>query len=508
MYAVRPSRPLAVSAFALLVAAFATSFCRLNAQTAPPCTAADLDVALRFGNYGPSTYIIAAISTNISQRACLLSGTSQPEFFGAERSPLDVRIQLQPASAQPVLLAPKQAAHQTLRWSTSAPPDAPACVKAFALNLPAADDRIHPTQIVSPSLLRPICSQVAVEPYATGPTFGDEDSAPDGAAPDGSLHLSSGMFTYHPGESFILHAESLLPAQETSVRGSGMAALRPPSCPAFFVRQRAPDGSTRLEEFSPREYRCSRRMMNGEPPQLDASFDAVPPLQPNLIGQVSLQLSQLAGRLTDPRVEFADSNRILVRIAQEGKAGTSATAAYDGWKTDFALVDTSFGKESALLDQTTHLEWLSLSVTRDKSPKDLDRGMSRHKPLEGWRFATADEVLVLFRHFTNSPLGASTDPDVVHALQSLLGGPLGNSQSTGGGWTRAFTYGRIVQPYNVGEYGERVQSPQFQMEFAWMQEQTQNGETTAVADPHRRNAVQGNGPAAGTFLVRDAPPQP
>src|SRR5438270_8599421 len=126
-----------------------------------------------------------------------------------------------------------------MRWQTTQSPGTPACVKAAVVNLPLNGNTSRPAQIVAPSLLQPICSQVAFATYAMGPTFGDDDSdVPSTTAPE--LALTSGLPTYHPGESFILHAQFALPAS------SPVAPFY--RCPPFLVRQRAFDGSTRLDE--------------------------------------------------------------------------------------------------------------------------------------------------------------------------------------------------------------------------------------------------------------------
>jgi hypothetical protein len=256
------------------------------------------------------------------------------------------------------------------------------------------------------------------------------------------------------------------------------------------------------------------RIFDPAHPNLTASFDAVPPLHDPDSPNTSVQLLSLSGTARDPILQLASSNVIAFHISDSGAPqpasgdSPSSLTAYTGWKANFTLADTPFGKNTALIDRSTHLEWLALDLTRNKSPESLDRDMSRRKPLDGWRFATDDEVETLFRHFTGSPTGRSTDPAVVHELQLALGGPLGASQSHPGGWTRSFTYGRIVDIYQISG----VPHPSnFHIDFkcVYMMEQTQDtGDVTALADPRGTGPTSGNNPATGTFLVRPAPPTP
>jgi hypothetical protein len=494
------------------------------------CAASDLDVTFRFGNYQSSTYVVVSLSKNISTHVCALNNLLAPAFYTfGQASPLDISmcVDCNPSSnppPYPLLLQPGGIAHQTIRWSTVAPDGAPACKRASVLNMPANGDPDHPAQLIAPSLLPPICSQVAEDSYALGPAFGDDDSVANRGTQSGSLYLFSNFATYHAGDSFVLHAESALPPQDAPIPQPGMPRLSPMrlSCPTFLLRQRAADGSTRVQEFSSRDYRCGRRMGTDQPAVLTAGFDAVQPIRPTWLGDTSVQISQLKGPLTAEHIAFIDSNPITLRVVDENAplapsspnsvAGLNTTtrpaptASYDGWKASFTLVDTSFGKKSALLDETTHLVWLRLSATRNKNEETLRRSMTSKKALDGWRFATDDEVVTLFRHFTGSPTGRTSDAAIVHELQSVLGGPLGHTSSTAGEWNREFTNGRIAGFYTPGGDLAPASGARFQYHYAFIQEQDQ-AETgaTAVADPHRTGWIDGDrtAPDAGFFVVRE-----
>jgi len=499
----------------LLIAFFIPAHClRAQGNPAPPCTAADLDTSFRFGNYPPSTYIVAVLSRNISGHLCVLANHTAPTFYD-QRAQLPVGVNLDPASANSpsTLLHPDATAHQTIRWSTSAPAGAPDCQKASVLNVPANNDTRHPAQLVAPSLLPTICSQVAVDGYALGPTYGDDDSQPSRYQPrDAAIHLSSGIAIYHPGESFVLRAESAAP----SPGPLGRASAR---CPTFFLRQRTFEGATRVEEFHTPQIRCIQTMGSGaSQPFVTTTFDAVAPIQGNTLGDAALQIFQLSGSLGDALLNFAESNPITLHItdasavpAQHSNSSAfdpaSASAEpYTGWQTSFTLTDTAFGKKSALLDQSTHLEWLRLSATRNKSEETLRRTMSPHKALDGWRFATDEEVATFFRHFTGSFTGRSNDPAIESELQRLMGGPLGNSKNTAGGSARSFTYGRIEGYYAPTSGFADASAPRFQYHYASIMEETRDdGQVTATVDPARTGRADGDrtSPDTGTFVVRE-----
>jgi hypothetical protein len=467
------------------------------------CTPADLDISFRFGTYAPSSYIVVLLARNVTPNACLLDTNLRPAFYVlSEPTPLEIRVIADSDHPQPLVLDPSFTAHQTMRWQTTQTAGAPPCVRPAVVNLPVNGNASRPAQIVSPSLLQPICSQVAFASYAIGPTFGDEDSdVPSTTAPE--VALTSGLPTYHPGESFILHAQIALPAS------TPVAPFF--RCPPFLVRQRAFDGSTRLEEFPQPRVRCGRQFQPGLSPVITANFDAVPPVQGTALGESSVQVLEITGSPDAPHLAFAQSNSITLHVTSEN-AGNARPIEdllpYDGWKAAFTLTDTSFGKQSGLLDQFTRLEWLRLSATRNKSQEDLRRAMLPHKALDGWRYATADEVAMFFRHFTGALSGRSTDPAVVTELQRLVGGPFDIKKSAPGHWTHSITYGRIAGYYpNTTPDDELVaaSSPRLKYYFAEISIRDDDGQIAALADPHRLGGIDGdrNSSDTGTFLVRE-----
>ena len=348
MIAARSSRPLVPSAWSVSprVLLLASASLAAAAHAQKPCTPSDLDVTFRFGNYAPSSYIVVAVARNASDHSCVLQAAQPPAFYVAgEPKPLDIRVVPDTAHPQAITLDPSFTAHQTLRWSTLNSDGATKCVKPAVMNLPIAADTARPAQIAAASLLSPICSQVAFGTYATSPVFGDDDPAPSSST-DTQLSLLSGLSAYHPGEAFILHAE-----RRTSMPAAGVRGF---PCAKFIVRQRASDGSTRLEEIRGSQVHCGSQFQPGLSPTMTATFNAVQPVRPDALGETTVQLLELSSALDAPEISFTQSNTITLHVTADIPASTPVDTlpVYDGWKSVFTLLDSSFGKQSVLLDQS------------------------------------------------------------------------------------------------------------------------------------------------------------
>lgn len=119
---------------------------------------------------------------------------------------------------------------------------------------------------------------------------------------------------------------------------------------------------------------------------------------------------------------------------------------YAGWQRDFALVDSSFGEKTALLDKTTGLEWLRLNFTVNRSYERILKEIEPGGEFQTWRLANVGELRVLFEHFTGTADGHSTDSGIERTLQRLLGGPLDEVLNSSTGWHRASTTGWVGGP--------------------------------------------------------------
>jgi hypothetical protein len=70
-------------------------------------------------------------------------------------------------SDAPIQLEPNEAAHQTLRWRTAAAKDSPACIQTAWISV-SSEDMKHVFLLVTPSLIKPVCSSVDVVGYLPG----------------------------------------------------------------------------------------------------------------------------------------------------------------------------------------------------------------------------------------------------------------------------------------------------------------------------------------------------
>jgi len=134
--------------------------------------------------------------------------------------------------------------------------------------------------------------------------------------------------------------------------------------------------------------------------------------------------------------------------------GVSApTREYTAWKKRLKLADTSFGPKTALLDTSTHLEWLRLNFSAHLTYKKVVAEMAPGGRFEGWRYATGAELETFFRHFAG-PAESKTDSLIEAKLQRLLGGPLETSSNPTTGWHRSSSLGMVA---DVSASGTRTE---------------------------------------------------
>jgi TonB family protein len=134
----------------------------------------------------------------------------------------------------------------------------------------------------------------------------------------------------------------------------------------------------------------------------------------------------------------ADSNAVFVTIiAPPAKSNAIRYDVYTAWKRRIKFADTSFGQNTALLDKSTHLEWLRLNFTSGLAYQQVVQALRPGGEFDGWRLATPEEVRLFFAHFTAAPDGRSDNVAVERKFQRLLGGPL--SMDANGVWYREDT---------------------------------------------------------------------
>jgi hypothetical protein len=176
---------------------------------------------------------------------------------------------------------------------------------------------------------------------------------------------------------------------------------------------------------------------------------------------------------------------------------------YTAWKAHFSLVDTSFGELTALLDSATRLEWLRPSLTEDfnvpVTEQSLTARLAPGKDLFGWRFATWDEVGILFADFTGMPDGDSHDPAVARKLLRLLGGTVQGTPDLQTGWIdnrmTICIAGLMTAPVQDPRIPSSLNSyePQLWAHYAFIDEAVWNGQESVTITANESQGV-GKGP--------------
>jgi hypothetical protein len=131
------------------------------------------------------------------------------------------------------------------------------------------------------------------------------------------------------------------------------------------------------------------------------------------------------------RIQIADEyKRIVSAPWPTSPSGTSSDPP-----PGFAQVDTSIGPATALEDMLTGLKWLHLDLTAKQSYSTVMANMAPGKWLEGWRYATPEELRDLFIHYKRAA-GGSEDLALAAKMQNDLGGPLEYSVNHETSWAR------------------------------------------------------------------------
>lgn len=305
-------RAVAAGTFAVLCSLCLPATAAAQASNLGECTPAALDAQAQFFN-GPGNYFTVAFNVvNVSGNACIptTSGAS-PQFVngnGQGVQPFRVcdacedrlpngQIPWQP----PLLLNPGETGHQTYRWKTVPPSAEVACAQLSGLSGPAL--------IVSQTLLPPVCSDIQISRYDLGAFPGLQSSADpshdDGRIPE-ALVISTRKSTYYRGEGFFFHVALSYPGAGSPTREA---------CPTLFLRQRGPDGATRLDETHPAGSKGCQSYMLGANRESDwqSGFEVDLGVA-GALGKHSLELFLFVASPKGARIQFAHSNELKLRI--------------------------------------------------------------------------------------------------------------------------------------------------------------------------------------------------
>jgi hypothetical protein len=275
----------------------------LNLTGASNCTQADFDSTVQFLN-GPGGYFAVAVDKrNIYSHSCIFDGPRYGPSFYPGRLPDDPPFALRydcekplPNGQQvppntPLTLEPGQIARQAFRWRTT-PNATVRCMQPEWMS--------GPILLVAPSLLKTICSGIEVGRFRLAP---DGERMP-------RFELSSDRSTYYEGEHFSVHFSLIQPGTGAPSNGE--------SCPTFYLRQRSPDGTTRIDEVQPLAFiGCRNRALGHDPGDWQSGFELDSGANGRWAGsgEHALEVLQLIGSRDDTLVRFASSNILRIQLA-------------------------------------------------------------------------------------------------------------------------------------------------------------------------------------------------
>jgi hypothetical protein len=287
----------------------------INTSGASNCTIADFDTNLSFANQPSNYYAIIVEKRNISSHPCIFDAPMYGPTFYPDRITGDRPFELcydcanrLPNGMYPVIppltLEPGQIVQQTFRWKTSPSSESIRCIQPKWMSGPAL--------LVAPSLIKQICSDIEVSRFSLA-TTSDHTAAETqikGVPPVHGFKLSSDKDTYYAGERFSIRV--------LSIAASDQGPAKPDSCPALYLRERSPNGATRLDEVQPLAFKgCSGNALGHEPGnwQSGLELDSGANSSWEGIGQHEFKVFQLASSTDEARIGFVSSNVLRLQTA-------------------------------------------------------------------------------------------------------------------------------------------------------------------------------------------------
>lgn len=304
----------------------------MNVTGASNCVAADFDTKLTFIN-GPGNYYgIVVNKRNISSNPCVFDGPMygpsllpdrveghkpyDPCYYCEDRLPNG-----QTPVIPPITVNPGQIARQTFRWKTTS-----LSVEEPSLQLKWM---AGPVLVDAPSLLKRVCSDIEVSRFSL------TESSEDDQIPQ--FKLTADRNLYYEGEFFSVRLSSTHNNSQTAAVKDG--------CPTLYVRQRSPDGATRIDEVQPLGFKdCGRRVLGNDPGDWQSGFDLDSGANSRWsgAGEHSVEVLQLAGSVDDSRLEFMTSNVLRIQIADPALILRKWGPALKGVAADITLDKETF----------------------------------------------------------------------------------------------------------------------------------------------------------------------
>lgn len=287
---------------------------RGRTQAVPVCKVANLDSNVSFFN--ADTYSIVAFDLqNVSERPCVPQpSVAFPQFDAkqlGDTKPFELCIDCEDRlpngryrGYDPMVLNPGDFAHQTYQWKTVAPNETIKCLQLNGL--------FAPVLVAGPALLKPVCSEIAISrtypgvfvvPAQEGQTPPDESQGSE------LLTLSSSKARYYQDEMFSLHV------------GLASPPVQLPSgeeCPVLFLRERSPDGGTRLDAVHPSGFKtCKSFWLSGNRnADWQSGFEVDSGVSSRWagLGEHSFELLLPVNSSRNGTTQFVHSNKLIVQI--------------------------------------------------------------------------------------------------------------------------------------------------------------------------------------------------
>ena len=292
---------------------------QLNMSGATNCTMADFDFALEFasGNF----FSVTLKQRNISDHSCTMDGQRYGiDFVPFNRGAVSCydcpthSLQEAYSPNPPIIVESGRAVQQTFRWKIVPQGDKDTCLKP--------DWMTGPVLLVAPSLLTNVCGEMEVSQMAPAPEA-DQEPAPQ-------LKLTSLKPAYVAGETFAV--------QVSAVKGEPLP--EDTACPTLYLRERSPDGTTRVDEVRPLAFKgCERHVLGHTLGDWASGFDVDSGATSRWfgVGQNVMEVFQLRHSRLDSELHLVSSNVLRFPVVDPETMPRKWAGRADGIGVDVTL---------------------------------------------------------------------------------------------------------------------------------------------------------------------------
>jgi len=300
----------------------------MNLTGSTNCNTPDFDTTVALVN-GPGDYYgIVLYNRNISDHPCIFDRAGTGPGIVPDRveghPPFGIRYQSNGPN-RIITLPPGDQVQQTFRWHTQPPAPDVECSKPKLIG--------NPVLLVTPSLFKQICSEIEVSSYSVVPSSGTDDKPEESPAFELTTHLSG----HYMGEYFALHVAPL--------PGSDASPPTPDVCPTFYLRERSPNGDTRIDELHPLAFQgCGPAVLGHDMGDWISGFelDSGAKSRWEGAGQHAFQVLQLVGSADDVQLHFASSNILHIPVSDPAAIPRKWGPKAKGIATDITLDKDTF----------------------------------------------------------------------------------------------------------------------------------------------------------------------